>query len=75
MSDIFPKNATASVAGFGGFAGAVGGAIVAFGVGKILQHAGTDGYTIPFLVAGCGYLIALGIIHLIIPNIKPIKTN
>jgi ACS family hexuronate transporter-like MFS transporter len=74
MSDIFPKKATASVAGFGGFAGAVGGAIVAFGVGKILQHAGTDGYAIPFLVAGCGYLIALLIIHLIIPNIKPINS-
>jgi ACS family hexuronate transporter-like MFS transporter len=73
MSDIFPKKATASVAGFGGFAGAVGGAIVAFGVGKILQHAGTDGYAIPFLVASCGYLIALLIIHLIVPNIKPVK--
>ncbi|MCP4314134.1 MAG: MFS transporter, partial [Bacteroidetes bacterium] len=59
MSDIFPKKATASVAGFGGFCGAVGGAITAFGVGKILQNVGVDGYAIPFLVAGCGYLIAL----------------
>ncbi len=73
MSDIFPKKATASVAGFGGFSGAVGGAIVAFGVGKILQHSGTDGYAIPFLVASCGYLIALLIIHLIVPNIKPVN--
>ena len=73
MSDIFPKNATASVAGFGGFAGAVGGAIVAFGVGKILQHIGTDGYAIPFLVASFAYLIALGIIHLIVPKIKPME--
>jgi ACS family hexuronate transporter-like MFS transporter len=38
MSDIFPKKATGSVAGFGGFAGAVGGAIAAFSVGKILQN-------------------------------------
>lgn len=74
MSDIFPKKATASVAGFGGFAGAVGGAIVAFGVGKILQHSGSDGYTIPFLVAGCGYLIALLMIHFIVPNIQPVKS-
>ena len=73
MSDIFPKKATASVAGFGGFCGAVGGAIVAFGVGKILQNVGTDGYAIPFLVAGLGYLVALGLIHLIAPKIEPLK--
>ncbi len=73
MSDIFPKKATASVAGFGGFAGAVGGAIVAFGVGKILQDIGVDGYAIPFAVAGCGYLIALAVVHLLVPEIKTIK--
>ena len=72
MSDIFPKKATGSIAGFGGFAGAVGGAIVAFGVGKILQHVGTDGYAIPFAVAGCGYLIALLIVHLLVPKIESV---
>jgi len=72
MSDIFPKKATGSVAGFGGFAGAVGGAIVAFGVGKILQNIGTDGYSIPFAIAGCGYLIALLVVHLLVPKIKTI---
>jgi len=72
MSDIFPKKATASVAGFGGFCGAVGGAIAAFGIGKILQNIGTEGYTIPFLVAGFGYLLALLIIHLIVPRIEPL---
>jgi ACS family hexuronate transporter-like MFS transporter len=73
MSDIFPKKATGSVAGFGGFAGAVGGAIVAFGVGKILQNIGTNGYAIPFAIAGCGYLIALLIIHLLAPKITPVN--
>jgi len=73
MSDIFPKRATGTVAGFGGFAGAVGGAIVAFSVGKILQNIGTDGYDIPFAIAGCGYLIALLIIHLLVPRIKTIN--
>ena len=73
MSDIFPKKATGSVAGFGGFAGAVGGAIVAFSVGKILQNIGTEGYAIPFAVAGSGYLIALLIVHLLVPRIKPIE--
>ena len=73
MSDIFPKKATGTVAGFGGFAGAVGGAIVAFSVGKILQNVGVDGYAIPFAVAGCGYLIALLIVHLLVPRIKTIN--
>lgn len=69
MSDIFPKEATGTVAGFGGFAGAVGGAIVAFSVGKILHNIGTDGYYIPFGIAGCGYLVALFFVHLLVPRI------
>ncbi len=73
MSDIFPKKATGTVAGFGGFAGAIGGAIVAFSVGKILQDIGTEGYAIPFAIAGCGYLVALLIIHLLVPKIKTIN--
>lgn len=73
MSDIFPKKATGTIAGFGGFSGALGGAIVAYAVGKILQDTGTDGYTIPFAVAGTGYLLALLIIHLLVPKIKTIE--
>ena len=73
MSDIFPKKATGTVAGFGGFSGALGGAIVAYAVGKILQDTGIEGYTIPFAVAGTGYLLALLIIHLLVPKIKTIE--
>jgi ACS family hexuronate transporter-like MFS transporter len=73
MSDIFPKKATGTVAGFGGFAGAAGGAIAALGVGRILQNIGVEGYAIPFAVAGSLYLIALLIIHLLVPRIRTIK--
>jgi ACS family hexuronate transporter-like MFS transporter len=72
MSDIFPKKATGSVAGFGGFAGAVGGALIAYLVGRILQDAGTGGYAVPFAIAGSGYLIALLLVHLLVPRIKTI---
>lgn len=75
MSDIFPKSATASIAGFGGFSGAVGGMLAAFSVGKILQNAGVDGYAIPFAAAGVGYLIGLLGLHLLIPVIRPIELN
>lgn len=73
MSDIFPRKATASVTGIGGFAGAVGGALIAQLVGGLLQNMGMDGYTIPFLIASLGYFLALGIMHLLIPEIKPLN--
>ncbi|MCE5345876.1 MAG: MFS transporter [Bacteroidales bacterium] len=73
MSDIFPKKLTASVTGIGGFAGAAGGALIAQLVGRILQNLGTDGYVIPFFIASVGYFIALGIMHLLIPEIKPLN--
>lgn len=73
MSDVFPKKATASVVGIGGFAGAAGGALAAFGVGHILQNIGIDGYAVPFAVASFAYLLALILIHLLVPVIKPVK--
>jgi len=73
MSDIFPRKATASVTGIGGFAGAVGGALIAQLVGGLLQNMGMQGYAIPFLIASLGYFLALGIIHLLIPEIKPLN--
>jgi ACS family hexuronate transporter-like MFS transporter len=72
MADIFPRKATASVAGFGGFAGALGGAIVAYSVGRLLQGMGLSGYIVAFACAGCAYLIALLLIQLLIPRIKVI---
>ena len=73
MADIFPKKATASVAGFGGFAGAIGGAIIAYTVGRLLQDIGLNGYIIAFAIAGCAYFIALLLIQLLIPKIKIIN--
>ena len=73
MSDVFPKKVTASVTGLGGFAGALGGAIAPQLIGTVLQGKGPEGYLIPFTVAAFGYLIALTIIHLLVPRIKPIK--
>ncbi len=73
MSDIFPRKATASVTGIAGFSGAVGGIVIAQLVGSNLHKLGMDGYIIPFFIAAIGYLIALGILHLLIPNIKPLE--
>ncbi len=73
MADVFPKNTTASVAGFGGFAGAIGGAIIAFFVGHLLQNVGMKGYSVAFAIAGSAYLIALFLIQLLIPRIRAVK--
>jgi ACS family hexuronate transporter-like MFS transporter len=73
MSDIFPRKTTASITGIGGFAGAVGGALIAQLVGRLLQNSGMDGYVIPFFIASVGYFIALSIIHILSPHIKPLN--
>jgi ACS family hexuronate transporter-like MFS transporter len=73
VSDIFPGKATASVTGIGGFAGAVGGALIAQLVGRLLQNRGIDGYSIPFIIASVGYIIALIFIQILIPKIKPLN--
>ena len=68
-SDMFPSRAVASVVGIGGMAGAIGGMLIAKIVGYVLQWTGS--YRIPFLMAGLAYVIALGFIHLLAPDLKP----
>ena len=68
-SDVMPRRAVGSVVGFGGMAGAVGGMLMAQYVGAMLEGAGS--YTPIFLAIGSVYLIALLIIHLILPRLEP----
>jgi ACS family hexuronate transporter-like MFS transporter len=64
---MFPKRAVASVVGMGGMAGAVGGMLIAQVVAHLLQWTGS--YAIPFAIAGSAYLIALGVIQLLVPTL------
>jgi ACS family hexuronate transporter-like MFS transporter len=68
-SDVYPSTAVASVVGLGGFAGAVSGALVSTGVGYLLQA--TESYALLFVIAGCMYLVALAIIHALVPRLAP----
>src|SRR5215467_961759 len=70
-SDMFPKQAVASVTGIGGMAGAIGGMFIAKLVSYVLQWTGS--YMIPFLIASCAYLVALGVIHLLAPRLEPAR--
>jgi ACS family hexuronate transporter-like MFS transporter len=72
-SDIFPTQAVGSIVGFGGMAGAVGGMLIAKIVGYTLQWTGS--YMVPFLMAGCAYLLALGAIQLLSPRLEMVRIN
>jgi ACS family hexuronate transporter-like MFS transporter len=71
-SDMFPRNAVGSVVGIGGMAGALGGATMAVATGYILQTTGQN-YSIMFIIAGTLYLLALGLIHLLVPRLDAIE--
>lgn len=68
VSDTFPKSSVASVMGIGGAAGAVGGMIMARYVGQVLETVGS--YVPVFLWAGSAYLVALAIVHLLLPRLE-----
>jgi ACS family hexuronate transporter-like MFS transporter len=72
-SDMFPARAVGSVVGIGGMAGAIGGLFIATVVGHVLQWTGS--YRVPFLIAGSAYLLALVIIHALVPTMEPAKIN
>jgi ACS family hexuronate transporter-like MFS transporter len=68
VSDTFPQQAVASVVGIGGFGGAVGGMCIATFAGWVLQVTGS--YIPMFIIAGSVYLIALLVIHLLVPRLE-----
>ncbi len=73
-SDLFPKKVVATVTGFATTVSTLGGMLMAILVGYVLNESGTDGYNIAFAVASFGYLIAIGVIHLLVPKMKPLKS-
>jgi MFS transporter, ACS family, hexuronate transporter len=68
-SDMFPRNAVASVVGFATMTGAISGMFVAKAVGYILQRTGS--YVPVFVMAGLAYLVAFGFVQMLSPRLKP----
>ena len=68
--DVFPRWMVGSVVGLGGLAGAAGGMLMAKFAGIILQSLGS--FQPIFLVAACAYLVALLVVHLIVPRYAPV---
>jgi ACS family hexuronate transporter-like MFS transporter len=73
-SDMFPRRAVGAVVGIAGFAGGVGGILVAEFAGRVLQR--DPSFYLPmFIVAGFAYLCALAVIHLLAPKLKPAEIS
>ncbi|HYO79953.1 MAG TPA: MFS transporter, partial [Bryobacteraceae bacterium] len=67
-SDMFPRSWVASVVGLGGMGGAIGGMLFAPAVGRGLKWS--DGLYGPvFVLCGSIYLVALLVIHILVPNL------
>ncbi len=71
---MLPKNAVASVVGLGGMCGALAGSLAALATGRWLDYS-HKAYGPLFVVAGSMYLIALGIIQLLVPKVAQRKTS
>jgi ACS family hexuronate transporter-like MFS transporter len=70
-SDMFPRQAVGSVVGFGGMMGAVGGMLIAKLTGYILDASGS--YVPVFLMAAFAYVVALAVIHVLVPRLEPAR--
>jgi ACS family hexuronate transporter-like MFS transporter len=69
VSDMFPRQMVASVAGLGGMCGYFGASLFQILVGHVVEKQ--NNYLIPFVCAGLAYLIAFGLIHLLAPRLEP----
>jgi MFS transporter, ACS family, hexuronate transporter len=78
VTDIFPKQAVASVIGLGGTAGCIGGMVFPYVTGRILDHfteAGnvSGGYALLFGICCCSYVGAFVLNHLLAPRFERVR--
>lgn len=70
--DMFPKRAVGSAIGLGGFAGGIGGMIMAKSTGLVLDATGGS-YTVIFMACTMVYFLAVLAIHLLSPRLLPVS--
>lgn len=73
-SDTFPRRAVGSVVGFGGMGGALAGVVIAKVVGRWLDYSHKS-YGPLFIWAGSAYLVALLVIHLLVPKLRQVELD
>lgn len=75
VSDMFPKKTIGSVTGIGAMAGGLGGVIVqllAGGLTDAYKDHPQTAYLIMFVVCALSYLVAWGVMKILVPRHKPI---
>ncbi len=70
VSDLFPREAVASVVGLGGMFGSLTAMAFSQSAGYILQTTGS--YWTLFIIAGTAYPVALALMQLLTPDLKPV---
>ncbi len=70
-SDMFPREAVASVIGIAGAAGALGGFLFQRATGRVLERTGDYGPI--FVVCGLAYVCAWAAVHLLAPRLEPVR--
>lgn len=71
VSDTMPKQTVSSVVGIGGMAGAIGGMLIAKVTGYVLEWTGS--YHVLFAMAAGAYLLAVLVIHLLVPKWETVE--
>jgi ACS family hexuronate transporter-like MFS transporter len=72
-SDLFPKQAVASIVGLGGMFGSLTAMGFSESAGFILETTGS--YWSLFAISGCAYLAALALMHTVLPRWEPARLN
>ncbi|HET9392491.1 MAG TPA: MFS transporter [Candidatus Rubrimentiphilum sp.] len=70
-SDTFETKTVGSVVGIGQLAGSLGGLLAAKGMGFVLFY--TNSYAFVFLFPAVAYLLALGVIQVLMPRLDKVK--
>ncbi len=78
VSDAFPKKAVAFIIGFGGMMGTLGSVLISKLAGWLFDHYKglghiETGYYIMFIVSGLAYVLAWGVMHLLVPKMRRVE--
>jgi MFS transporter, ACS family, hexuronate transporter len=78
VSDMFPKKSIASIVGIGGMAGGIGGVLVSKLGGYLIDYYDSlgqlqTGYTIMFVLCAVAYLVAWGVMKILVPKYSVIN--
>jgi ACS family hexuronate transporter-like MFS transporter len=70
-SDVLPRGAVGTVIGIGGMLGGIGGMVMSKYAGYVLDKIGN--YTPIFLVCSVAYLLALTVVHVLMPRMTRVQ--